>query len=207
MRIVALFSLLLPFLACAAGLKAADLYTQVDDDCLAQMKANGVSTVIVRCYNSIGMVDSKCQDSINAIVESGLKAEVYIYPCPSCNNPEQQAIDTVKAVGSRAVARYWIIVENYQWKDQAYNQAFLQKMLTQMKTLGKTVGIFTSKSVWESVVGVAWIDMGAYPLWHKLHDGNAQCVPFKPFAGWKAPFMKQYTVSDICNGSALEATC
>ena len=200
---LAIFSLLSVTLA----IKGADLYLSASDDCLAALKKEGVAFIITRCYMNVGMPDHRCGENLDAAADAGFATDIYIYPCPGCGAPEKQVAETIANVGNRKVGKYWVFVENFQWKDKAYNRVFLRTMMAELKKLGKTAGIYTSEYLWDSVMGLDWTEMAVYPLWYKRSDGNAACMPFKPFAGWAKPFMKQYMTTALCNGSSLEGTC
>lgn len=200
--------LLLLALAVAAPInKGADLYSRLDDICIGELKSVGVNHVIPRCYNNIGHIDPKCDENIEAALDAGMTADVYIYPCPDCGDPAKQVADTIEAVGSRTVGHYWVFVDLVRWKDKEYNREFITQMTEELKRKEKAPGIYTNEFIWGQVVGLDWHEMAKYPLWYKKLDGSDKCAPFKAFAGWKAPFMKQYSSSKMCYGANLEEIC
>lgn len=207
MKICILVTLLLPFAIMAANVKAADLYSTIDDDCLQSLKDKGVSLIIPRCYSSIGMPDAHCAENLDTILAADMQADVYLYPSPVSTTPEDQVAATISTVGDRKVGKYWVIVDNYQWKDKTYNRNFLKKMMDELKKKGKAAGIYTNEFLWEMLMGCDWTEMSSYPLWFTRNDGKSVCTPFKPFAGWKAPYMKQYANSEACYGTSLSQIC
>ncbi len=207
MRIVVFLVLALTVLTMAQE-RAADLYVGLSEDCVAQLKAQKITYVIPRCYTNIGMIDRRCPESLETASEVGLKADLYIYPCPNCGNPVQQVTETINNVGNRKVGRYWVFAENFQWKqDKNYNREFLRGMINELVRRGKQPGIYSNEYLWDILFGLDWREMGAYPLWYKNNDGSLACRPFKPFGGWTAPVLKQYGVSDMCGACYLDVAC
>ena len=76
---------------------------------------------------------------MDAAKQAGFEKDVYIYPAPSYDNPEKQALDTVNSVGNRTVGRYWIVVENFQWQDVDYNRDFLKFMIAEARQANRNI--------------------------------------------------------------------
>ncbi len=54
------------------------------------------------------------------------------------------------------------------------------------------VGVYTSESQWGPIMG-SYTGGSAYPLWYAHYDGQPSFSDFTPFAGWKAPSIKQFS--------------
>eukprot|EP00831_Metopus_contortus_P058447 TRINITY_DN5059_c0_g1_i1.p2 TRINITY_DN5059_c0_g1~~TRINITY_DN5059_c0_g1_i1.p2 ORF type:complete len:177 (+),score=18.00 TRINITY_DN5059_c0_g1_i1:366-896(+) len=153
------------------------------------------------------MPDSKCPDSLEQATISGMTADVYIYPCPVGDDPAKQVADTIKNVGSNKVGKYWIVIDNYQWKDQEFNRKFVQGLITALTKSGKEMGFQVNKYLHDTLFGHSFTDLSKYPLWNRDKDREPNCKPFIPFGGWKQPFWKQYDTDTMCWGVFLSSLC
>merc|ERR1712054_103832 len=89
----------------------------------------------------------------------------------------------------------WIDVEGpgtYWSSSQSANQQFFEAMANELKKLGQTVGVYTSASQWNPIMGSGYTGGSKYPLWYAHYDNNPSFSAFSPFGGWHSPAMKQY---------------
>jgi hypothetical protein len=75
-------------------------------------------------------------------------------------------------------------------------------MLTTAQSLSYNIGVYTSASQWQPIMG-DWTGASGYilcmltfilvlPLWWPKYDGHASFSNFSPFGGWSQPAIKQY---------------
>ncbi|EFA75204.1 glycoside hydrolase family 25 protein [Heterostelium album PN500] len=161
------------------------------------LKNNGYTFAIIRCYMSTGATDPNCPHSIYNARDGGMEyVDAYIFPCFSCGNGAGQVVDTVNYLKSYNAdfGMVWFDIEGpgTYWSDnQGENQAFFNSMLEGASQAGVKVGIYTSYSQWEPIMG-NWDGGAKYPLWYAHYDGNPSFSDFSPFGGWSSPAIKQY---------------
>lgn len=85
------------------------------------------------------------------------------------------------------------MVQKYAWdSNQTNNQKFITVLTNSLSYLGESVGILTSLSDWQSIVGSNWAGVSKYPLWYYQYDDALSFADFSPFGGWTQPAIKQY---------------
>ncbi|EGC34142.1 hypothetical protein DICPUDRAFT_88463 [Dictyostelium purpureum] len=161
------------------------------------VKNAGFDFAIVRAYESIGQVDPNGPHSVYNARDAGIEyVDVYLFPCFSCGNGAGQAVSMVNYLKSYN-ANYgmvWLDIEGpgtYWSSNQGANQAFFNELVSGLESVGAHIGIYTSESQWEPIMG-DWSGGAKYPLWYAHYDGNPSFSDFSPFAGWSSPAIKQY---------------
>ncbi|EFA86220.1 hypothetical protein PPL_00782 [Heterostelium album PN500] len=155
------------------------------------LKSKGYDWAVIRVYGKFSIIDA------------------YIFPCFSCGNGAGQVEAMVKYIHSYKtnVDMVWFDIEGpgvYWSSDQSKNRDFFNSMLAGAKSAGVKVGVYTSESQWEPIMG-SWTGGADYPLWYAHYDNNPSFSDFVPFGGWKKPHAKQYegSVSDCGIGVDL----
>ena len=168
---------------------------------MACLKNNGFSFAIFRAYRSYGIVDPNAKANIRGAHAGGINdVDVYIFPCFKCGNPEQQIIAMVNGLSGEKYNWIWIDVEAFEWGGRDANRQFLQRMFNEAPKHGKSVGVYTNSNGWNNIVGNDWTAGSRFPLWWAYWDDNPSFANFRPFAGWRAPMIKQYQADKtICN--------
>ncbi|KAN0050715.1 hypothetical protein ACTA71_003863 [Dictyostelium dimigraforme] len=161
-------------------------------------KGKKYSRAIIRCYESIGAIDTNCRPSIENAKKAGIETiDVYLFPCYSCGNPEGQVSATSHYLKDhlKDLDFLWLDIEGpgqYWSSSESDNKKFIQGLLDASKTAGfKNVGIYTSESQWPGIVG-SWDGGKDYPIWYANYDGAENFDDFRGFNGWTKPHMKQY---------------
>jgi GH25 family lysozyme M1 (1,4-beta-N-acetylmuramidase) len=87
----------------------------------------------------------------------------------------------------------WLDIEGSQYwsNSQSDNRNFFNGLVSELKRQGQTIGVYTSKSQWEPIMG-NWDGGSHYPLWYAHYDGEKSFSDFTPFGGWSSPNIKQY---------------
>ena len=74
-----------------------------------------------------------------------------------------------------------------------------------IETRGKKCGIYTSRFMWENIVGSRYGCKQAAQkaqLWYAHYDDDPSFSDFGPFGGWKLPNIKQYKGdTKVCGAS------
>ncbi|GAM21639.1 hypothetical protein SAMD00019534_048140 [Acytostelium subglobosum LB1] len=169
------------------------------------LKDNGYTFAVVRCWESVGQPDSNCPHSLDNAWAAGLShVDAYIFPCYSCGNPAGQVESMVKYIQSNGAkfGMIWFDIEGpgvYWSGNQADNRNFFSGMVEGAKAAGVNVGVYTSASQWEPIMG-NWNGGASFPLWYAHYDGNPSFSDFSAFGGWSKPAIKQYNGDvQVCN--------
>jgi GH25 family lysozyme M1 (1,4-beta-N-acetylmuramidase) len=88
------------------------------------------------------------------------------------------------------------------WSSTASNNVnFLTSMVNEGKAKGYSIGIYSSASQWNPIMGGS-TKFASYPLWYAHYDGKASFSDFSAFGGWTKPAIKQYAgTTSICSAS------
>lgn len=161
------------------------------------MRSNdGVSFAIVRTFQSTGSNDPNGHTTVANAWAAGLAhVDVYMFPCFSCGNPAGQvssAVSYLKNYGTK-FGQFWFDIEGTQyWGSSSSNQAFFSSMVSEGRSLGLNMGVYTSASQWDPIMGSGYTGGSSLPLWYAHYDNNPSFSDFSPFGGWTKPNMKQY---------------
>jgi GH25 family lysozyme M1 (1,4-beta-N-acetylmuramidase) len=87
----------------------------------------------------------------------------------------------------------WLDVEGTSyWSSSASNNVnFLQGMVNEGKARGVSLGIYSSASQWNPIMGGSTA-FKSLPLWYAHYDYNPSFSDFSSFGGWTSPAIKQY---------------
>jgi len=197
---------LLAFVVCSfatMGADVSDALAQSDFQCLLN---EGYSFAIPRGYQSLGQVDPNVVNNIQNARAAGFQnVDVYLFPCVSCGNPQQQITDLYNAISGQSYGMIWLDIEIYQWSsDQGANQNFISNMIAQGQNLTASLGIYTNLNNWSTIVGADWSGASSLPLWYAHYDGNQSFGDFTPFGGWNTPNIKQYQGDDTQCGYSID---
>lgn len=210
-----ILSLFLALVASAIAYHGVDVSQPTSSSSFSCMKSNGYSFAIVRVYQSNGKCDPNGPTTIKNAWNAGMShVDGYIFPCYSCGNAAKQVDDTISYLANHAVhpvdategnstvaatsgsTKYgmlWLDVEGTQyWSSSTSNNVnFLQQMVDECKKKGVNVGIYSSSSQWNPIMGgsTKFKDLA---LWYPHYDGSASFSDFKSFGGWSKPSIKQY---------------
>jgi len=131
-----------------------------------------------------------------------------------CVEPEQQVIDTVNFLkenkvivghskdakslntGYTLVNRIWLDVEDedpsrYYDNDPVKNQEFMARVVAQLEKMNIPVGIYTTKTYWQNIMGNILGYGEKYPLWYPRYDDIATLDFYVPFADFNEVKIKQ----------------
>jgi GH25 family lysozyme M1 (1,4-beta-N-acetylmuramidase) len=131
-----------------------------------------------------------------------------------CAEPEQQVIDTVtflkenKVIVDRSVDkkslnsgytmvnRVWLDVEDespstYYDANPVKNQEFMARIVAQLEKMNIPVGIYTTKTYWQNIMGNILGYGDKYPLWYPRYDDVSTLDFFVPFADFNEVKIKQ----------------
>lgn len=168
------------------------------------MLDNGYTFTAIRGYQQSNHVDPNAEQTIANAWKGGMKeVEVYIFPCPTCGNPESQMDNLINGLNSSTYGRIWLDIEgaDYWYSDTSKNIDFIQGLVDQATLRGKMVGIYTGNSQWTPITG-STTKFGSYPLWYAHYDNNPSYSDFYAFGGWTAPVRKQYMgTTSFCGAS------
>eukprot|EP00049_Salpingoeca_infusionum_P017566 m.353485 g.353485 ORF g.353485 m.353485 type:complete len:243 (+) comp16772_c0_seq1:62-790(+) len=195
-------------LACLAPTVQAttgvDVSTAVGVSSWECIHGEGHSFAIVRCYQSNGRPDPNCPQTVKNAWSGGMAhVDVYLFPDPTAGNPQGQVSSAINALAAAGISpskpapntfgMLWLDIEGPQYwtSSQSENQAFFQGLVSQAKAMGIRLGVYTSASQWNPIMG-SYTGGSSFPLWYAHYDGNPSFSDFEPFGGWSAPSIKQY---------------
>jgi hypothetical protein len=78
------------------------------------------------------------------------------------------------------------------WMSQEANREFFNGLVSKGRSLGVKLGVYTSASQWNPIMGSGFTAGSAFPLWYAHYDNSASFADFRPFGGWSKPAIKQY---------------
>ncbi len=140
----------------ANGVDISDPTSKSTFEC---MKKSGVTFAIIRCWQSNGVVDANCPATAAAANEAGLIVELYMYPDAPRGNPAAQ-VDSFMAYVRQHNIRYgrvWLDIEytygGFWSSNHGTNQAFFGGLIAELRKQGQTIGVYTSASQWEPIMG------------------------------------------------------
>jgi len=166
-----------------------------DSGCFGCLHSAAYNFAIVRGYESVGAVDPNVVSSVAAAWAGGMAhVDVYMFPCPTCGNPQGQVADCVNNLVQNDVTfgMLWLDIEGSQyWMDQGSNQQFFSGLVAQAQDMGVHLGVYTSYSQWNPIMG-AWDGGSGLPIWYANYDGAPNFNDWFAFAGWNTPAIKQY---------------
>eukprot|EP01033_Poteriospumella_lacustris_P003648 gene3649-2630_t len=175
----------------------------------------GVSTIVTKLFNiSYGAPDPNGPATINDAWNAGMAhVDGYIFPCYSCGNPAGQMDATIDYLSSHnvrmlkegelressnstvgaSVGMLWLDVEGTQYwsSSTSANVNFLSAMVQRGKERGVSLGIYSSASQWNPIMGGSSA-FSYLPLWYAHYDMNPSFSDWYSFGGWSKPAIKQY---------------
>mmetsp|Transcript_18241 Transcript_18241/g.25540 ORF Transcript_18241/g.25540 Transcript_18241/m.25540 type:complete len:216 (+) Transcript_18241:88-735(+) len=180
----------------AGGTYGIDVSSAIYVNNFQCIKGDGYVFVVIRCWQSNGQADPNCPHTIYNAWDGGMEyVDVYMFPCYSCGNPSGQVKSMIDYLNSYNCkwGMVWFDIEGPQyWSSSTQNNVnFMQSMLNEGHTLGLNMGIYTSQSQWQPIMG-SWTGGSGYPLWYAHYDDNPSFSDFVPFNGWSSPAIKQY---------------
>jgi len=184
-----------------------DLSSECFEDCFQCLKGQGYSFAVPRVYMSTGAPDPTGPHTIYNAWAGGMShVDGYMFPCPTCGNPQQQMTDCVNNLRNFqcVFGMLWLDIEGPQyWMDQGSNVAFFDGLVQQAQAMGIVLGVYTSASQWEPIMG-DYQGGSQFPLWYAHYDGQPNFGDFSPFNGWNSPAIKQYAGDDNVCGLDLD---
>jgi len=172
------------------------------------VRTQGFKFAVIRGYQSNGQVDSNVVNSVKLAWQAGFEhVDVYLFPCPKCSSKPKQLTELYNALKAASVpyGQIWLDIEGPQyWTTQTANRAFFEGLLQEAQELGLTaagkLGIYTSLSQWNPIMGGAYTKGNKFPLWYAHYDSKKDFSDFSPFGGWTHPNIKQYAGdATVCN--------
>lgn len=168
------------------------------------MKSNGFTYTVVRGYQQSNHVDPNAAQTIANAWNGGMdEVEVYLFPCPTCGNPEAQMDNLIDGLVGSTYGMIWLDIEgpDYWYSSTSSNIEFIQGLVNEGNARGVKLGIYTGNSQWTPITG-STTQFKAYPLWYAHYDNNPSFSDFTPFGGWTQPTRKQYEgTTSFCGGS------
>mmetsp|Transcript_18862 Transcript_18862/g.31557 ORF Transcript_18862/g.31557 Transcript_18862/m.31557 type:complete len:236 (+) Transcript_18862:231-938(+) len=192
------------------------------------MVSYGYSFAIPRVYESGGYPDPNGPGTIADAWAGGMSyVDGYIFPCYSCGDPAGQMDDTISYLAAHdvkvlkkgqlreeagnstdgklgaTVGMLWIDVEGTQYwsSSTSSNVNFLTDMVNEGVKKGYNIGIYSSKSQWDPIMGGSTA-FSSYPLWYPHYDYDPSFSDFTAFGGWTSPAIKQYQgTTSFCSAS------
>ncbi|KYQ94169.1 component of the counting factor (CF) complex [Tieghemostelium lacteum] len=179
----------------------SDTLTVSDFQCVQN---SSINYVIIECWKANGHPNPSCSSNIQAAITSQINSvDVYLEPCFECGQPTYQAAQMVNFISNFQINinTAWIDVNmtEYWGNNTLYNRAFFEQLTFTISNRGVQVGIFSSQSSWNTIMGLAYVGGSSYPLWYSDMDDSPNFSDFTSFSGWTAPSMKQYKAATICS--------
>jgi len=119
-----------------------------------------------------------------------------MFPCPTCSSSAQSQVQSaVTFLQNNNVNynRFWLDIEGPQYwtSDVGTNVAFFNGLISQLQAMGQNIGVYTSASQWDPIMGGS-TSGSPFPLWYAHYDDNPSFSDFSPFGGWSQPSLKQF---------------
>lgn len=195
---------------CTTGVDVSQLYSTSTYSC---MKSQGTSFVIVRGYKSSGTVDSYAVANLKNARSAGIKyVDVYMFPCRG-KNATTQVNQMMAAINGSFYGMVWLDVEtnpssgcSWSGYSATSNCGYVQELVSAVKANGKAVGIYSSSSMWQTIMGSRYgcKNVASQPLWYAHYDNTQSFSDFQAFGGWTKPTMKQYKGDTTLCGASVD---
>jgi len=167
------------------------------------LKNDGYNYAIVRCWRSTGTFDPYCISNIQAAQNAGMSpVDVYMFPQPTGASGASQANglwNGLSGLSSSFTGTIWIDVEQLSpyWSSTSNNQQFFNDVVSTLQAAGANVGVYTSKSQWQPIMGSSFNAGSSLPLWYAHYDqvqsfSDWSSTAIGNYGGWSSPSMKQY---------------
>jgi len=196
------------YVAGVFSVRGVDLSEPCAETAFRCMKTAGYDSAVIRVYQSNGRVDPNGHTTVEHSRAAGMtRTDVYMFPCHSCGDGGAQvraAVDNLRS-NNASYGTFWFDIEGPQYwsTDKASNSAFFEAMVTEAKSLDQHIGVYTSASQWDPIMG-AYRGGASYPLWYAHYDGNPSFNDFAPFGGWTKPDMKQFRGTTTLCGCGVD---
>ncbi|KAK5577205.1 hypothetical protein RB653_002145 [Dictyostelium firmibasis] len=204
MRLIALLVTFFALISLISAFSGVDISSGSTIDDFSCLKSAGYDFAIIRAWESVGQPDTNGPHSVYNARDAGIEyVDVYLFPCFSCGNGAGQAESMVNYLkGYNAnYGMVWLDIEGpgvYWSDDQSANIDFFESLVSGLQAVGAHIGIYTSASQWEPIMG-GYTGGSGFPLWYAHYDGNPSFSDFSPFGGWGTPSIKQYDdTGDSC---------
>ncbi|EDQ85403.1 uncharacterized protein MONBRDRAFT_34277 [Monosiga brevicollis MX1] len=212
-RVAALLCAVLVAVSAYSGVDVSQATLESHWKCL---KENGYHFAVIRCYESVGRVDSNCPHTIYNAWDGGMShVDIYMFPDPRANNPESQMSSMVEFLKKYSITSggkkpgsfgmVWLDIEGSQYwsSDKETNRKFFDGLVSEGKKHGLKLGVYTSESQWSPIMG-DWSGGSSLPLWYAHYDGRPSFSDFRSFGGWKKPAIKQYNGDKTICGAGVD---
>ncbi len=107
--------------------------------------------------------------------------------------PDEIVTNTGNSTLGATVGMLWLDIEGTQyWSSSASNNInFLWGMVNQAAARGVSIGIYSSASQWNPIMG-GTTQFSYLPIWYAHYDYNPSYSDWYSFGGWSWPSIKQY---------------
>lgn len=136
------------------------------------MKNDGLDFAIVRTFQSNGVNDPNGVHTVANAWAGGMSyVDVYMFPCPTCSasaaSQVTSAVNYLKSYNTR-FGQFWFDIEGTQYwtGSQSENQAFFNELKSTGASLGLNMGVYTSASQWDPIMGSGFTGGSNLPLWY-----------------------------------------
>jgi len=185
--------------------KGVDVSAATSIDAFSCLAQNSYQFGAVRAYQKQGAPDPNAVYSVINAWDGGIRSvDIYLDPCPTCGNPEIQVEDTIYdlIINEVPFITLWLTVDDaLAWQTNVtVNRAFFELLISTARDFfGVPVGVYTSASQWNTIMGADYQFASSLPLWYVHYDGKASFSDFAQFGGWTTPTAKRYQAnSKIC---------
>jgi len=204
----------------AVGVDVSQPFSSSDYTCA---KGAGYSFVVPRAYESGGQPDPNACTSIKNAHAAGIQfADVYIFPCSKCGNPQGQIHSMVNALksagcgqtnstsqGATGWGQIWLDIEGTQYwtTSTSTNWNFYNGLVSECRALGIPVGTYSSASQWNPIMG-SGSSGGGVQLWLADWTGSCNMIGANPgFGGWTKVGVQQYRGDTTLCGMSVDLDC
>ncbi|EFA84763.1 hypothetical protein PPL_01755 [Heterostelium album PN500] len=168
------------------------------------LRDSGYEFAIVRASRSNGLLDDNAPNSIKLAKAAGMsRVDAYIFPCVKCGNPAGQMKSMMKFLNDHGanIRMVWLDIEGPEYwnKNVVDNRNFFLGLVRTGKQMGLMMGIYTSASQWNPIMGANFHGGSHLPLWYAHYDNRPSFYDFVEFGGWKQPYVKQYNTGVLCD--------
>lgn len=187
-----------PVAAAPTDYYGVDVAVAVSQDQFSCLKDMNLRYAIIRCFRSVGRIDSNCAANVQNAQAAGMEdVAVYAFPDPKAGNGAGQASTLTSYISqnSLSVSRVWFDVEapgTYWGSSTSANVQFMKDFVGQLQSAGLAVGIYASASQYPSIAG-SDTSFSNLPIWYARYGGDPTFADFQPFNGWTSAYMHQFS--------------
>jgi hypothetical protein len=154
-----------------------------------------------RAWQSNGAFETRAASVVRLARDLRMHAGVSMFPCATMGaaaQVHQMVAGLEQSQVNTTGLQFWAHVATNTsagcgWSaNTTANCAYVLTLLETARALGLKPGVYSSRTMWDGIVGEGCSAGADAPLWYAHFDNSTDCSDYVPFGGWASPNVKQY---------------